>query len=235
MTHVVRLFIDQPLAEGQPVPLSRDHANRLFNVMRMDVGDELKLFNGHVGEVAATVVEAGKRGGVLVVGAQTAALRPPPDVWLCFAPIKKDRTDFIVEKAAELGAARIVPMQTEFTNSDKIRQDRLQAHAVAAAEQCGGTSVPEVAALQKMGALLDAWPEDRQIMFCDEAAKDGALPEIRGKWAVFVGPEGGFSKPERARLGEVGHRITLGPRILRADTAAVAALTLWQSKLGDWE
>jgi 16S rRNA (uracil1498-N3)-methyltransferase len=165
----------------------------------------------------------------------------PPDLWLLFAPIKKARTDFIVEKAAEMGAARILPVQTDFTNSERIRQDRLQAHAVEAAEQCGGTYVPEVADLQKLTRLLDHWPAERQLMFCDEAEVGNALQLAAehhkgAPWAILIGPEGGFSEGERKRLHALpqSHVVSLGPRILRADTAAVAAMTLWQQALGDW-
>ncbi|MEO1796331.1 MAG: 16S rRNA (uracil(1498)-N(3))-methyltransferase [Pseudomonadota bacterium] len=238
MAHIVRLYVDQPLGAGQSDPpsiqLDRDQANRLFNVMRLGVGAELRLFNGSDGEWRGRVTEAGKRSGTVALEEQTAPQRMPPDLWLLFAPIKKDRTDFIVEKAAELGAARIMPVQTDFTNAERIRQDRLAAHAVAAAEQCGGTYVPEVAPLEKLSRLLDNWPEGRALMFCDEAADAGRLPDIRGPWAIVIGPEGGFSEAERTRLASIGHTVSLGPRILRADTAAVAALTLWQSQLGDW-
>ncbi|MGR3491384.1 MAG: 16S rRNA (uracil(1498)-N(3))-methyltransferase [Shimia sp.] len=234
MGHVPRLFLDQPLGAGQSVELSPEHANRLFNVMRLRDGAEVLLFNATDGEHSATVTRAAKRGGTLHVGARTRPPMPPPDLWLLFAPIKKDRTDFIVEKAAEMGAARILPVQTEYTNAERIRQDRLQAHAIAAIEQCGGTTVPEVAPLQKLGAVLDTWPVERALMFCDEAATSGALPAQPGPWAIVIGPEGGFSPTERTRLAGMGHTVTLGPRILRADTAAVAALTLWQMQLGDW-
>ena len=234
MAHIVRLYVDHPLGPGQSVPLDRDHANRLFNVMRLGLGAEVRVFNGQDGEWCAHVAEAGKRGGALKVESATAPQRQPPDLWLVFAPIKKERTDFIVEKATELGAARILPVHTDFTQSDRLRLDRLTAHAVAAAEQCGGTYVPRVEPLQKLSSLLDEWPEDRGIMFCDETATAGDLPAAPGPWAIFIGPEGGFSEPERTRLRAAGHTISLGPRILRADTAAVAAMTLWQAKLGDW-
>ena len=216
------------------LPLGRDVANRLFNVMRKGVGDGLIVFNSTDGEYSAEIVEAGKRGGLVKCLMQTRPVQPPPDVWLLFAPIKKDRTEFIVEKAAELGVARIMPVVTEFTQSDRLRVDKLQAHVLAAIEQCGGTFVPQVMEPQKLGAVLDDWPADRQLMFCDEAAEAGVLPTARGAWAVVIGPEGGFSDRERARLAAMGHTVSLGPRILRADTAAVAALTLWQQALGDW-
>jgi 16S rRNA (uracil1498-N3)-methyltransferase len=221
--------------------LDRDQAHYLFGVMRQAAGAHVALFNGRDGEWLAEVAEAGKRGGTLACLEQTRPLQLPPDLWLLFAPIKKARTDFIVEKAAEMGAARILPVQTDFTNSERIRQDRLQAHAVEAAEQCGGTYVPDVAELQKLSRLLDHWPAERQLMFCDEAEVGNALQlaaETRkgAPWAILIGPEGGFSEAERKRLHDLpqSHVVSLGPRILRADTAAVAALTLWQQALGDW-
>ena len=237
----VRLYVEHALGAGQSVPLTRDQAHYLFGVMRLGVGDGVLLFDGRSGEWLATVAEAGKRGGMLELREQTAPQRDPPDLWLLFAPIKKARTDFIVEKAVEMGAARIVPVQTEFTNSDRIRQDRLQAHAVEAAEQCAGTFVPEVATLHRLDRLLADWPKDRQLLFCDEAANgatDLLAVETKGApWAILIGPEGGFSEAERARLRGLpfAHTISLGPRILRADTAAVAALTVWQTTMGDWQ
>lgn len=235
----IRLYVDEPLGQGQAVPLSRDHAHYLFGVMRQQVGAQVALFNGRDGEWRAEIVEAGKRGGILVCLEQSAPLQMPPDLWLLFAPIKKARTDFIVEKAAEMGARRIVPVQTAFTNSERIRQDRLQAHAVEAAEQCGGTFVPEVAELVKFDRLFADWDPARNLMFCDEAevGAEKALGDAPvGPWAILVGPEGGFSESERLRLYSLPfvHTVSLGPRILRADTAAVAAMTLWQTALGDW-
>ncbi|MEO1108537.1 MAG: 16S rRNA (uracil(1498)-N(3))-methyltransferase [Pseudomonadota bacterium] len=240
MSAKIRLYVDQPLGQGQSVELTREQAHYLFGVMRLSVGGPVALFNGKDGEWLAEVAEAGKRGGVLSCLEQTKPLQLPPDLWLLFAPIKKARTDFIVEKATEMGAARILPVQTEFTNSERIRQDRLQAHAVEAAEQCGGTYVPEVADLQRLARVLDTWPEGRQLMFCDEAEVGSALRlaahEKGQPWAILIGPEGGFSDKERARLNTLpyAHVVSLGPRILRADTAAVAALTMWQQALGDW-
>jgi 16S rRNA (uracil1498-N3)-methyltransferase len=235
----IRLYVDHPLGPGQPVPLTEAQAHYLFGVMRLGRGAPVLLFNGRDGEWRAAVAEAGKRGGTLLCEAQTAPLRRPPDLWLIFAPIKKARTDFIVEKAAEMGAARILPVQTRFTNSERIRQDRLQAHAVEAAEQCGGTYVPEVADLVPLDRLLDHWPQDRRLMWGDEhmAGPSAALAgQSPGPWAILIGPEGGFAEAEQARLRAMPQvvPVSLGPRILRADTAAVAALTLWQSRLGDW-
>lgn len=240
MSAKIRLYVDHPLGAGQSVPLTREQAHYLFGVMRLAVGGQVALFNGRDGEWLAQVAEAGKRGGVLSCLEQTRPLQLPPDLWLLFAPIKKARTDFIVEKAAEMGAAKIMPVQTAFTNSERIRQDRLQAHAVEAAEQCGGTFVPEVCDLQRLDKLLDNWPDGRQLMFCDEAEAGSALrlaAQDKGRpWAILIGPEGGFSDAERQRLKDLPftHVVSLGPRILRADTAAVAAMTLWQQTLGDW-
>ncbi|CUH67615.1 Ribosomal RNA small subunit methyltransferase E [Thalassovita autumnalis] len=242
MSIKIRLYVDHPLGPGQSVPLDQGQAHYLFGVMRQKVGAELALFNGVDGEWRARVEQAGKRGGELSCVEQTRPLQMPPDLWLLFAPIKKARTDFIVEKAAEMGAARILPVQTEFTNSERIRQDRLQDHAVQAAQQCGGTYVPEVCDLQRLDRLLADWPTDRQLVFCDEAEVGAgkALGEAAktggDKWAILIGPEGGFSEGERKRLHALpfAHVISLGPRILRADTAAVAALTVWQQHLGDW-
>ena len=239
MASKVRLYVDHPLGEGQSVPLNRDQAHYLFGVMRLAAGDVISLLNSRDGEWDAVVEKAGNKGGILLCHTQTRDLQLPPDLWLVFAPIRKERTAFIVEKAVELGAARIIPVQSEFTQAaNRIRQDKLQAHAVEAAEQCGGTFVPPVDDVVKLDRLLADWPADRQLMFCDEAeigARVG-LPDLPGPWAILIGPEGGFSAAERARLHALpfAHAVSLGPRILRADTAAVAALTLWQNALGDW-
>jgi 16S rRNA (uracil1498-N3)-methyltransferase len=237
-TAKIRLYVEHPLGEGQSLPLTRGQAHYLFGVMRMAMGDTLKVFNGRNGEFLAQVTEAGKRGGTLLVSGQSRPLQMPPDLWLIFAPIKKARTDFIVEKAVEMGVRRILPVQTDFTNSGRIQRERLQAHAVEAAEQCGATFVPEVSELERLDRLLGRWEAGRAIMFCDEAEAGAAaqLPQMPGPWAVLIGPEGGFSQSERKCLQamEAAHAVALGPRILRADTAAVAALTLWQQALGDW-
>lgn len=207
--------------------------------MRLTAGDSLFVFNGIDGEFRARVAKADRRGGVLEAVEQTAALRLPPDLWLVFAPLKKARTDYIVEKAAELGVARILPVQTRLTNAERIRQDRLQAHAVEAAEQCGGTFVPVVEDLQSFQGLLDRWPTGRRLLWADETLAGVArpLPPRDGMpTAIVIGPEGGFSEDEQARLRALPHvwPMSLGPRILRADTAAVAALALWQAACGDW-
>ena len=234
----VRLHVEHPLGQGQAVPVEGGQAHYLFNVMRLRAGDAVLLFNGRDGEYTAHITQAGKRRGVLLCEAQTRAQDAPPDLWLLFAPVKKARTDFIVEKAVEMGVRRLVPVRTDFTNAERFRLDKQQAHAVEAAEQCGALMVPEVAPLQPLARVLDAW-EDRRILFADEAraGRGSALAgDAADPWAVLIGPEGGFSESERARLAAMAQvtPISLGPRILRAETAAVAALTLWQTTLGDW-
>ena len=241
MASEIRLYLRHPLTPGQTVPLDRGQAHYLTGVMRKGPGTMLEVFNGQDGSFSATITQIGKKTGSLQIGPQRAPLQLPPDLWLLFAPIKKARTDFIVEKAAEMGVRHIQPVQTDFTNAERLRSDRLQAHAVEAAEQCGGNFVPEVHALIRLDRLLAQWDPARHILFCDEAltAAQHALP-VKGRsdtpWAILIGPEGGFSDTERSRLSTLScvHRVSLGPRILRADTAAVAALTLWQSQLGDW-
>lgn len=239
MTARVRLHLDQPLAPGQPLPLDPGASNYLFAVMRLEVGADVLVFNNRDGEWRAEVARPNKKNGALVVIERIRPVLAPPDLWLLFAPIKKARTDFIVEKAVELGAARILPVLTEFTNGDRLRQDKLQAHATEAAEQCEATFVPDVAEAQPLARLLADWPSGRRLLWCDEATAGAATPLAdlpRGPWAVLIGPEGGFSPSERERLRALPfvHPVSLGPRILRADTAAVAALTLWQAALGDW-
>ena len=239
----VRLHVDQPLGPGQAIAVEGGQAQYLFAVMRLGPGDVVRIFNGRDGEFAARSDAAGKRRGVLVVKERLRPPALPPDLWLIFAPVKKARTDMIVEKAVELGVRRIVPVRTEFTNSERFRRDKQVAHAIEAAEQCGATFVPEVAELVPLAQLLDTWPEDRALIFADEAAAHSpAHPPERATSlppapaAILIGPEGGFSEAERARLRGLPmvHPIGLGPRILRAETAAIAALALWQAGLGDW-
>ncbi|WP_135449825.1 16S rRNA (uracil(1498)-N(3))-methyltransferase [Tabrizicola caldifontis] len=234
----VRLHVDQPLGPGQAVALSPDQAHYLVGVMRLGKGAPVVLFNGRDGEWRAVLTAAGKRGATATCEAMTRPLVLPPDLWLLFAPIKKARTDFIVEKAVELGVRRILPVQTRHTNSERVRQDRLQAHAVEAAEQCGATYVPEVADLTTLDRVLAAWPEGRRLYWCDETAagRPVLLAPAEGPAAILIGPEGGFSGDEAAKLRARPDVVplSLGPRILRADTAAVAAITLWQAACGDW-
>ncbi len=234
----IRLYVDHPLAAGQAVPLSPDQSHYLTGVMRLAVGAGVLLFNGRDGEWRASLTVAGKRGAIATCEAQTRLLQMPPDLWLLFAPIKKARTDFIVEKAVELGVQRVLPVQTRRTNAERLRQDKMTAHAIEAAEQCGATYVPEVADLLPLDRLLRQWPEGRRLYWCDETAlgRPATLTPVSGPAAILIGPEGGFDPGEIQRLRGLPYVVplSLGPRILRADTAAVAAITLWQAACGDW-
>lgn len=238
----IRLCVDQPLGPGQSLPLTEAQAHYLFGVMREAVGSRVLVFNGRDGEWLAEVTEAGKRKGSLTCVAQTKAQRGLPDLWLMFAPVKKARTDFIVEKAVELGAARIVPISTDYTNAERLRRDKAEAHVREAAEQCGALNLPEVTEIAPLAKLLAGWDPARRILWADEdaAGQSPALAalgaEAPGPWAILIGPEGGFSPAERVQLRALPfvRPVALGPRILRAETAALAALVLWQAALGDW-
>ena len=235
----IRLFVDHTLGEAQSVPLNKDQAHYIFSVMRKSIGETILIFDGNNGEWEASIEEISKKSGVLFCIKQTKPQIMPPDLWLFFSPLKKVRTDFIVEKATELGVAKIIPVQTEHTNADRVKLSRLSAHAIEAAEQCGGTYIPKIEELQKINEVLENFPPDRRLLFCDERlqASEVNLENLKkGKWAILVGPEGGFSEIERNYLKglKFTSSISLGPRILRADTAAVTAISLWQNYLGDW-
>ena len=235
----VRLYVDQPLGAGQAVALGAEAANYLFNVMRLCKGAGVALFNGRDGEWRAEVAEAGKRQGIAICQAQTAPQVMPPDLWLMFAPVKKERTAFVVEKAVELGVARLVPVATRHMNSERWRGDKQTAHAIEAAEQCGATFVPEVSDLQPLDRVLAGWPEGRVLYWADESLAQGSsMPAalVAGPAAILIGPEGGFSDEEKTRLRALPfvRPLSLGPRILRAETAALAAVVMWQTAVGDW-
>lgn len=235
----VRLYVDQPLGAGQAVALGAEAANYLFNVMRLGKGAGVALFNGRDGEWRAEVAEAGKRQGIAICQAQTAPQVMPPDLWLMFAPVKKERTAFVVEKAVELGVARLVPVATRHMNSERWRGDKQTAHAIEAAEQCGATFVPEVSDLQPLDRVLAGWPEGRVLYWADESLAQGSsMPAalVAGPAAILIGPEGGFSDEEKTRLRALPfvRPLSLGPRILRAETAALAAVVMWQTAVGDW-
>lgn len=248
-----RLFLDQPLVDALEVRLDREDSHYLINVMRRRTGDTVRLFNGQDGEVRARIVEADKRSARLEIVEKTRAQAGVPDLDLLFAPVKRAKTDLTVEKAAEMGVRRIRPVITERTQSDRINLDRFRAIAKEAAEQTERLDLPVVHKLEKLDRILDAWDADRVLIFCDEAGDDGerAWGGDRGRAeaaaaqmmdlvdrpaAILIGPEGGFSQTERAHLRSLAftRAVSLGPRILRAETAAIAAMTLWQSACGDW-
>ncbi|MEO1251547.1 MAG: 16S rRNA (uracil(1498)-N(3))-methyltransferase [Pseudomonadota bacterium] len=250
-----RLYITAALADAGVAPLDADQAHYLKSVLRRGEGDPVLLFNGVDGEFAAEIIELKKKGGLAKIGQRTRAQNAEPDLQLLFAAVKRGPVETIVQKAVELGAARLSPVTTERTVATRINRARLQAIATEAAEQSGRLSVPEIDELHRLDAILDDWPTDRRLMFCDEAGdnpdqewggeKGRAAPALDAlkafdsgadKWAILIGPEGGFAPAERAMLREkpFATPVTLGPRILRADTAAIAALSLWQAALGDW-
>ena len=242
---MIRLFVRSDLGPGERLALSPEQSRYLLAVMRLGPGDALRVFNGRQGEWLARVAEAGKRGGALAVEEQVRPQAGCPDLDLVVALVKRARLETIVEKAAELGARRVRLVVTRRTNADHTNIARLQAIATEATEQTGRLDVPEVVAPEKLDRLLDAWPPERRLLFCDEGGEEpGTTPPAlevlaghgRGPWAVLIGPEGGFDPAERARLRGLDFVAPagLGPRILRADTAAISALTLWQAALGDW-
>lgn len=236
-----RLFIEAPLASGQEVALDKAQGHYLGNVMRLKAGDEVRVFNGHDGEWLCGISEVGKRGGTLQA---KTLIRPQivvPDLHYLFAPLKHARLDYMVQKATELGASLLQPVITDFTNVSRIKQERMRANAIEAAEQCNLLAVPKTCAPEKLSVLLNNWPSERTLIFCDETAELAspleALQSVsEGPLAVLIGPEGGFSASERKQLLSKSFvtAISLGPRTMRADTAATAALALVQAVWGDW-
>jgi 16S rRNA (uracil1498-N3)-methyltransferase len=234
---LTRLFVRQPLNEGARVELDRAQANYLSNVMRLKEGDQLLLFDGHSGEWLSSIAQAGRKGMVLTVERKTRSPEIIPDVWLLFAPVKRAQTDWLVEKATELGAARLVPVITQRTIVDRVRLDRLESIAIEAAEQCGRTRLPQIAEPLPLKQLLDSGQPERPLYFADEVGGEAAAGAFKpGAAAILTGPEGGFTDEERAsiRAAPGAVAISLGPRILRAETAALAALAAYMAVAGDW-
>lgn len=232
-----RLFVDQPLAEGLVLTLDGAPANYLANVMRVKAGAPVRLFDDSTGEWLAEVAEAGRRAVTLRLTAKLREREAVPDLWLLFAPIKKDRLHYLVEKATELGAARLQPVITARAIVDRPNPERLRAHMIEAAEQCDRTALPELGDPTKLAPFLAAWPADRQLIFADEKGGSAFAEVVRpGPAAILIGPEGGFTDEERAAIRAVPRAtpVSLGPRILRAETAAAAALAAWMSHAGDW-
>jgi 16S rRNA (uracil1498-N3)-methyltransferase len=230
-----RLFVEETLAQGLSLTLEGAPANYLANVLRLGPGAQVKLFDDRTGEWLAEIVEAGRKRVALAVGERLREREAVPDLWLLFAPIKRGRIDWLVEKATELGVARLVPVLTRRTIVDRLNLDRLRAHIVEAAEQCERTALTELAEPGRLDTLLAAWPADRILYFADETG-GGPLAALPGPAAILIGPEGGFTGEERAAIRAVpqARPITLGPRVLRADTAALAAVALWMGGAGDW-
>ena len=238
---MIRLFVAEDLAAGRRVPLAPDPSRYLLTVMRQGVGDALLLFNGRHGEWRARIVEAGKRGAVLEAESLARAQGVGPDLELVIALVKRTRLETVIEKAAELGVHRVRLALTRRTNVEGAKLARLQAIAIEASEQTGRMEVPEILPPERLDRILDAWDAGRRLVFCDEAGEAPPMLQAvtalgRGPAAVLIGPEGGFDPAERSRLRGAAFTTpaSLGPRILRADTAAISALTLWQAAVGDW-
>ncbi|MBB3313124.1 16S rRNA (uracil1498-N3)-methyltransferase [Rhizobium sp. BK196] len=236
-----RLFIDAPLSKGAAVEASFDQFNYLANVLRMEEGAEILLFNGRDGEWKGSLTFPTRKRILLTVSEETRPQPAPSDLHYLFAPLKVGRMDYLVQKAVEMGAGLLQPVMTQHVQGKITNLDKIRANVIEAAEQCGILGIPDVAEPVRLADLLDRWPADRRIIYCDEGdAGQNPLPLLsrvtERKLALLVGPEGGFSEEERARLRSLDFvtAIPLGPRILRADTAAVAAMAVIQAAIGDW-
>ena len=249
-----RLFVDFPLGRGQHIACSSEQANYLLAVLRLDAGDKILVFNGRDGEWRAALARDGKRGASLEILDRTREQHAGPDIDYLFAPLKRTRLDYMVQKATEMGVARLRPVLTRRTIAERVNLERMRANAIEAAEQCGILRVPEVAVPEKLERVLDRWEPSRRLVFCDESAEAGnpidalrhalglgpdtdrPAPQHRPPLAVIIGPEGGFAPEEREMLLAKPYMIavSLGPRIMRADTAAVAALAVINAVAGDW-
>jgi 16S rRNA (uracil1498-N3)-methyltransferase len=236
-----RLYVEAALGEGVRLEPNEGQAHYLLHVMRAKVGDRISLFNGRDGEWLAHFAETSKRSCVLACERLTEPQAEVPDLWLVFAPVKKTPADYLTQKATELGVRALLPVFTRRTIVTRVNTERMRANAMEAAEQSGRLGIPEVREPQSFDKLLAAWPKERHILFCDEAGETAPVAEALNKapggpWAVFTGPEGGFDPAERAALRAMPcvTPVSLGARILRADTAALAALAVWQAVKGDW-
>lgn len=242
MTTEPRLYVETDLSGGGEVALEKDQAHYLRNVMRLGPGATLKLFNGRDGEWRARVALATKNRMNVAVVEQLRPQTVEPDLWLLFAPIKGKRIDSVAEKAGELGVSELHPVLTERTVVSRVNTERLAANAREAAEQCERLTLPAVREPEKLTSVLAGWPDDRRLLFADERADAAPIAqalagqEPGGKWAVLIGPEGGFATAEQHLVRALPQAVpvSLGPRLLRADTAAFAALSVWQAHVGDW-
>jgi len=237
----VRLYVEAALGVAARVEPSTQQAHYLLHVMRAKRGDAVQLFNGRDGEWLARIDDATRRSCVLLCERQTETQTETPDIWLVFAPIKKTPGDYVAQKATELGVRMLQPVYTRRTIARRVNLERMRANAIEAAEQSGRFTVPEIREPCDLDKLIAAWPRERRLLFCDEAGNapsihDALMHAPDGPWAVLTGPEGGFDGEERALVRALPCvvPVTLGARILRADTAALSALAVWQAIRGDW-
>ena len=243
-TPPIRLFVDAEVTTGATVKLDKEQAHYLGHVMRRSAGDRLEIFNGRADSMVAEIAEIGRKSASLRVVQPCTVFQQSPDIWFLFAPVKRTRLDFMAQKATELGARKIQPVDTEFCQVSRVNLDRLTANAIEAAEQTGRLDVPEISPFICLTTVLADWPSDRHLLFCDEAlaGETGCNPvqqlsaEPIKKAGLLIGPEGGFSDKERHIIKQMPltRPLSLGPRILRSDTAALAALSLFQAVCGDW-
>lgn len=237
----IRLYVSADYTKGQRISLGEKQSHYLSNVMRVREGDVIAVFNGKDGEWQAEIERIDKKNVTLYLKEYRAEQIYSPDLWLAFAPIKS-KTELVVEKATELGVAKIITVIMKYSVVDRVNMEKLMAHAIEAAEQCERRDVPELEECKNLSALLGAWPKDRTLLYGDESGEGAPLKTLlsglsQGKYGVLVGPEGGFSVDEHRMLKAAPFvkAFGMGPRILRADTAATAALACVQSWLGDWE
>ena len=238
---LTRLFVKARLSQGAQLDLEDEQSHQVVQVLRAKPGRRVRLFNGLDGEWSSLIVGISKKTVTLVLEAQTRQQVGVPDLWLIVAPVKKTPFDFIIQKATELGVARIQPVYTRRTIVDRVNLERIQSNTIEAAEQCERLCIPQIAEPERLEPLLASWDDKRCLAFCDEAGNAQPAAQVflkthSSEWAVLTGPEGGFDPVERELIRALPFTrpITLGPRIMRADTAAISALAVWQSTCGDW-
>lgn len=237
---IIRIYMTENLAIGKIVPLSEKQCNYLANVLRLKINDTFFVFDGKNGEFEAKICQLNHKKGAIEVVQKVKNFYQSPDVWLLFAPLKKDCTDMVIQKATELGVRKIYPIITEYTNSEKVRIDRFVAQSIEASEQSRRLDIPQIEETLSLEKILQNWPEDRKLFFLNEKGEGQNICEVMqknaGKSAILVGPEGGFSEKECEKLLSYDFvcPIFLGKRILRAETAVISALSCWQAINGDW-
>ena len=237
----IRLFAETPLKIGEIYVTNEDQTHYLKNVMRLSLGDEVFLFDGVNGEFETQITEMSKKTLSLKINKKVFNFEKSPDVWLLFANLKKENTDIVVQKAVELGVSKILPVQTEYTFNAKLKPERVKAQVIEAAEQCRRQDIPNVESLQNLQQILSNWDKNRTLVYLDETGSGESFSKTFSKMkppvAFLIGPEGGFSSKELEILKSLPYTlsVSLGKRILRAETACISALSCWQAMVGDWK